>query len=85
MTPLAAKSLAPARHCEDSGCLSAALVVREARRHGTALIGPLLAGTPARARAGNGCARADFTAGYEAGQVTCPRGEEVRVLVTVHP
>jgi transposase len=73
---LAARNLAPARHYEDSGYLSAALVVQEARRHGTALIGPLLAGTSAQARAGNGYARADFTIDYEAGQVTCPQGKK---------
>jgi transposase len=73
---LAAKGLAPARHYEDSGYLSAALVVQEARRHGIALIGPLLADTSAQARAGNGYSRADFTVDYDAGQVTCPQGSK---------
>ena len=72
---LAAKNLAPARHYEDSGYLSAALVVREAARHGIALIGPLLSDTSAQARAGNGYARADFTINYDAQQATCPRGK----------
>jgi hypothetical protein len=72
---LAARNLAPAGHYEDSGCLSAALVVAEAARHGIALTGPLPADTSARARAGNGYARAGFTIGYDAGQVTCPRGK----------
>jgi transposase len=71
----AAKGLAPAGHYEDSGYLSAALVVQEAARHGTALIGPLLAGTSAQARAGKGYARAGFATGYDAQQVTCPRGK----------
>ncbi len=72
---LAAKGLAPGRHYLDSGYLSAALVVSEAARHGIALTGPLLAGTSAQARAGNGYARADFTADYDARAVTCPRGK----------
>ncbi len=72
---LAAKNLAPARHYEDSGYLSAALVVQEAARHGIALIGPLLADNSAQARAGNGYARADFTVDYDARQVTCPQGK----------
>jgi hypothetical protein len=72
---LAAKNLAPAEHYEDSGYLSAALVVQEAARHGIALIGPLLADTSAQARAGNGYACADFTIDYGAQQVTCPQGK----------
>jgi len=72
---LAAKGLAPGRHYLDSGYLSAALVVSEAARHGIALTGPLLADTSAQARAGNGYARADFTADYDARAVTCPRGK----------
>jgi len=72
---LAARNLAPAEHYEDSGYLSAALVVQEAARHGIALIGPLLADTSARARAGNGYARADFTIDYSAQQATCPQGK----------
>ena len=72
---LAEKGLAPGRHYADSGYLSAAIVVKEARRHGIALIGPLLSDTSAQARAGNGCARADFTIDYDARQVTCPQGK----------
>src|SRR5487761_644032 len=72
---LAAKNLAPARHYEDSGYLSAALVVAEAARHGIALIGPLLADTSAQARAGQGYARADFAIDYDARHVTCPQGK----------
>jgi transposase len=72
---LAEKNLAPGRHYLDSGYLSAALVVCEAARHGIALIGPLLADTSAQARAGNGYARADFTADYDARTVTCPQGK----------
>ena len=72
---LAARGLAPGRHYLDSGYLSAAIVAQEARRHGIALIGPLLADTSAQARAGNGYARADFTADYDAMTVTCPQGK----------
>ncbi len=71
---LTAKNLAPGRHYADSGYLSATLVVSELARHGIALIGPLLAGTSAQARAGNGYARADFTIGYDTQTVTCPQG-----------
>jgi hypothetical protein len=69
------KGLSPGRHYPDSGYLSAALAVAEAARHGIALIGPLPADTSARARAGNGYARADFTVDYDAQAVTCPRGK----------
>ncbi len=72
---LAAKNLAPGRHYEDSGYLSAALVVSEAARYGIALIGPLLADTSAQARAGNGYARADFTIDYGTRTATCPQGK----------
>jgi len=71
---LAEKNLAPGRHYLDSGYLSAALVVSESARHGIALIGPLLADTSARARAGHGYARADFTIDYDTQTVTCPQG-----------
>ena len=71
---LAGKTLAPGRHYLDSGYLSAALLVSEAARHGIALIGPLLADTPAQARAGNGYARADFAVDYGSKTVTCPQG-----------
>lgn len=72
---LAAKGLAPARHYLDAGYLSAALVLHEAARHGTALIGPLRTDPSAQARAGNGYASADFTVDYDARQVTCPQGK----------
>jgi transposase len=72
---LAGKGLAPGRHYADSGYLSAAIVVQEARRHGTALIGPLLADTSAQARAASGYARADFAVDYDARAVTCPQGK----------
>ena len=72
---LAARGLAPARHYLDSGYLSAAIVVEEARRRGIALIGPLLADTSAQARAGAGYARADFAIDYDAMTVTCPQGK----------
>ncbi len=72
---LAAKGLAPGRHYVDSGYLSAGRLVAEAARHGIALIGPLQAGTSAQARAGQGYARADFTADYDAQRVTCPQGK----------
>jgi len=72
---LTEKGLAPGRHYADSGYLSAAIVVTEARRHGIALIGPLLSDTSAQARAGNGYARADFTIDYDAQAVTCPQGK----------
>jgi transposase len=72
---LAAKGLAPGRHYLDSGYLSAAIVVEEARRCGIALVGPLLADTSVQARAGAGYARAGFTADYDAMTVTCPQGK----------
>jgi Transposase domain (DUF772) len=72
---LAGKTPTPGRHYLDSGYLSAALVVAGAARHGTALTGPLPAGTSAQARAGHGYARADFTAGYDSKTVTCPQGK----------
>ena len=72
---LAAKGLAPGRHYPGSGYLSAGRLVAEAARHGIELIGPLQAGTSAQARAGQGYARADFTAGYDAQRVTCPQGK----------
>jgi hypothetical protein len=72
---LAAKDLAPARHYCDSGYLSAAIVVEQARRHGIALIGPLLADTSAQARAASGYARVDFTIDYDTRTVTCPQGK----------
>jgi hypothetical protein len=72
---LAGKGLAPGRHYVDSGYLSAALAVSEAARHGIALIGPLLAGASAQARAGNGYARAGFAIDYGSKTVTCPQGK----------
>ena len=78
---LAAKDLAPGRHYADSGYLSAALVVSEAARHGIALIGPLLAGTSAQARAGNGYARAGFTIDYDTQTVTCPQGKRAATWI----
>jgi transposase len=72
---LAARNLAPGRHYLDSGYLSAAIVVTALATRGIALIGPLLADTSARARAGNGYARADFTADYDTRTVTCPQGK----------
>jgi transposase len=72
---LAAAELAPARHYLDSGYLSAEILVEERRRHGIALVGPLLADTSAQARAGNGYALADFAADYDARTVTCPQGK----------
>ncbi len=72
---LAEKNLVPGRQYLDSGYLSAALVVSGLARHGIALIGPLLAGTSAQARAGHGYARADFTVDYDTKTVTCPHGK----------
>jgi hypothetical protein len=72
---LAGKDLPPGRHYLDSGYLSAALVVSGLARHGIALIGPLLAGTSAQARAGAGDARADFAVDYDTKTVTCPQGK----------
>ncbi len=72
---LAGRNLAPGRQYPDSGYLSAGIVVAAARDHGIALIGPLLAGTSAQARAGNGYARADFTVNYDTSTVTCPQGK----------
>jgi transposase len=71
---LAGKNLPPGRHYLDSGYLSAALVVSALTTWGIALIGPLLADTSAQARAGDGYARADFTADYDTKTVTCPQG-----------
>jgi hypothetical protein len=72
---LARKNLAPGRSYLDSGYLSAAVVVSALTTWGIALIGPLLADTSAQARAGNGYARADFTADYDTQTVTCPQGK----------
>ena len=72
---LAGKDLAPGRHYTDSGYLSAAVVVSALTTWGIALIGPLLAGTSAQARAGKGYARADFTIDYDGKTVTCPQGK----------
>jgi hypothetical protein len=72
---LAAAELVPARLYEDSGYLSAEILVNERRRHGITLIGPLLADTSAQARAGNGYARPDFAVDYDACTVTCPQGK----------
>jgi len=72
---LARKDLAPGRSYLDSGYLSAAVVVSALTTWGIALIGPLLADTSAQARAGNGYARADFTADYDTQTVTCPQGK----------
>ncbi len=72
---LAGKNLAPGRHYQDSGYLSAALVVSELARYGIALVGPLLADTSAQARAGAGYTRADFAVDYDAQTVTCPQGK----------
>jgi transposase len=71
---LAARNLAPGRQYLDSGYLSAARVVSALTTWGIALIGPLLAGTSAQARAGAGYARADFTVDYDTQTVTCPQG-----------
>jgi transposase len=72
---LASRGLAPGRHYLDSGYLPAEILVEERRRHGIALVGPLLAGTSAQARAGAGYARADFAIDYDARVVTCPQGK----------
>ena len=82
---LARKNLPPGRHYLDSGYLSAALVVAGHARHGIALTGPLLAGTSAQARAGNGYARADFTAGLRHQDRHLPAGKDGSSLVAVHP
>jgi hypothetical protein len=66
------------RHYEDSGYLSAALVVSEAARRGIALTGPLLADTSPQARAGTGYARAGFTIDYDARTATCPQCTKVK-------
>jgi len=72
---LARNNLAPGPSCLDSGHLSAAVVVSAPATWGIALIGPLLADTPAQARAGAGYARAGFTVDYDAQAVTCPQGK----------
>jgi transposase len=72
---LAARSLLPGRHYEDSGYLSAKILSAAQATWGVALIGPLLADTSAQARAGSGYARADFTIDYDTQTVTCPQGK----------
>lgn len=72
---LAAKGLVPGRHYLDSGYLSAGLVVAEAARHGTVLVGPLPGDRSSQSRARAGYARTDFTVDYDARQVTCPQGK----------
>gem|GEM_PF-2531052 len=72
---LAGKNLAPGRHYADSGYLSAAAVVPALATRGITLIGPLLADTSPRARAGAGYARADFAVDYDTRAVTCPQGK----------
>ena len=72
---LAAKNLAPGPSYLDSGYLSAAVVVAALATWGIALTGPLLAGTSAQARAGNGYARAGFSVDYDTKTVTCPQGK----------
>lgn len=72
---LAASDLAPGRSYLDSGYLTADLILAAGARHGTALIGPLLADTSAQARAGAGYARADFAIDYDSQAVTCPQGK----------
>jgi len=72
---LAAAELLPSRLYEDSGYLSAEILVTERRRHQVTLVGPLLADTSAQARAGNGYALAGFAADYDRQSVTCPQGK----------
>jgi hypothetical protein len=72
---LAEKNMPPGRHYLGSGYLSAAVVVSALATWGIALIGPLLAGTSAQARAGHGYARADFTIDYDTKTATCPQGK----------
>jgi hypothetical protein len=55
---IARRNLMPGRHYADSGYLSAAVVAAARQAWSVALTGPLLAGTSAQARAGNGHARA---------------------------
>jgi transposase len=70
---LAERNLAPGQQYLDSGYLSAEAVVRAARSHGIALIGPLLADTSAQARAG-GYTQQAFTIDWDRNQATCPEG-----------
>jgi DDE family transposase len=70
---LAERNLAPGRHYLDSGYLSADAVVHAARRHGIALIGPLLADNSAQARAG-GYTQQAFTIDFDRKEATCPEG-----------
>ena len=72
---LAARSLLPGRHYEDSGYLSATILSAAQATWGVALIGPLLADTSAQARAAAGYARADFTIDYDTQTATCPQGK----------
>jgi transposase len=70
---LAGRNLTPGRHYLDSGYLSAEALVRAARGHGIALIGPLLADTSAQAR-GGGYTQDAFTIDWDRKQATCPQG-----------
>jgi transposase len=70
---LAARNLAPGRGYLDSGYLSADAVVRAARSHGIALIGPMLADNSAQARAG-GYTQQAFAIDWDRKQATCPEG-----------
>jgi transposase len=75
---LAARELVPARHYLDSGYLSAQILVGELRRHGIALVGPLLADTSAQARAGNGYALATSPSTTTRGRSPARRGRRPR-------
>src|SRR5260370_3164156 len=61
---LAARELIPARHYLYSGYLSAQILVEAARRHGIALVGPLLADTSPQPRAAGAYPRPHFPIRY---------------------
>lgn len=69
---LDAAGLLPGEHAVDSGYVSADLLV-SSRERGITLLGPLLAGTSAQARAG-GYTAAMFAVDWENKQATCPEG-----------
>jgi transposase len=69
---LEASGLLPGEHAADSGYVSADLLV-SSRLRGITLVGPLLAGTSAQARAG-GCTADMFAIDWDRRQATCPHG-----------
>ena len=80
---LEAAGLAPGEHAVDAGYTSGDLLLA-ARARGITLLGPLLAGTPPKARAGGYTADA-FTIDWDHQQVTCPQGAASSRVEPVRP